>query len=65
MDFIVHGVTKSRTWMDDWTEMNWTHIGYKKGSYKFLLILVILKSETDKKFYLLDIELLSRGSISF
>ena len=56
---------KSWTWMDDWTEMNWTHIGYEKRSYKFLLILVILKSDTDKKFYLLDIELLSKGSISF
>ena len=23
----VHGVTKSRTWLNDWTEVNWTDVG--------------------------------------
>ena len=22
----IHGVTKSRTWLSDWTELNWTHL---------------------------------------
>ena len=21
---VIHGVTKSRTWLSDWTELNWT-----------------------------------------
>ena len=25
---VVHGVAKSRTWLSDWTEPNWTHICY-------------------------------------
>ena len=24
----VHGVAKSRTWLSDWTELNWTHAEY-------------------------------------
>ena len=24
----VHGVTKSRTWLSNWTELNWSHPGY-------------------------------------
>ena len=23
---VIHGVTKSRTWLSDWTELNWGHI---------------------------------------
>ena len=23
---VIHGVTKSRTWLSDWTELNWTEI---------------------------------------
>ena len=22
---VIHGVTKSRTWLNDWTELNWSH----------------------------------------
>ena len=25
---VVHGVTKSRTWLSDWTELNWTELIY-------------------------------------
>ena len=24
----IHGVTKSRTWLSDWTELNWTELNY-------------------------------------
>ena len=26
----VHGVTKSQTWLNDWTELNWTEIQYSQ-----------------------------------
>ena len=26
----VHGVTKSQTWLSDWTELNWTEIQYSQ-----------------------------------
>ena len=26
----IHGVGKSRTWLSDWTELNWSHIDYCK-----------------------------------
>ena len=29
----VHGVTKSRTWLSDWTEPNWTEWGRSKWIY--------------------------------
>ena len=25
---VIHGVTKSRTWLSDWTELNWTELNY-------------------------------------
>ena len=28
----IHGVAKSRTWLSDWTELNWTDNGYFHGS---------------------------------
>ena len=28
---VIHGVTKSRTWLSDWTELNWMHITYFKN----------------------------------
>ena len=27
----VHGVTKSRTWLSDWTELNWTELKLRSG----------------------------------
>ena len=32
----VHGITKSRTWLSDWTELNWNHMDQFYGS-KFIL----------------------------
>ena len=26
----IHGVTKSQTWLSDWTELNWTEIQYSQ-----------------------------------
>jgi len=28
----VHGVTKSQTWLSDWTELNWTEVGHNFSS---------------------------------
>ena len=25
---VVHGVTKSQTWLSDWTELNWIEVGH-------------------------------------
>ena len=30
----IHGVTKSQTWLNDWTELNWTMVAIKKF-YRF------------------------------
>ena len=30
----VHGVTKSRTWLSDWTELNWTMNAYCFGCFE-------------------------------
>ena len=27
----IHGVAKSRTWLSDWTELNWTDVAIKKN----------------------------------
>ena len=37
---VIHGATKSRTWLSDWTEMNWTSIilGQSKVGYTRWLI---------------------------
>ena len=39
----VHGVTKSQTWLSDWTELNWTDFGlhflfYLTEGYMFYLV---------------------------
>ena len=28
---VIHGVTKSRTWLNDWTELNWSLLSHKNG----------------------------------
>ena len=33
----IHGVTKSRTWLSDWTELNWTLISLHTGSLELIL----------------------------
>ena len=27
----IHGVTKSRTWLSNWTELNWKHVDISQG----------------------------------
>ena len=39
---VIHGVTKSRTWLSDWTELNWSTLPVKK---------VIKKSLPDNSFF--------------
>ena len=34
----VHGVTKSRTWLSDWTELNWTEYSSVYMYYNFFII---------------------------
>ena len=34
----VHGVTKSRTWLSDWTELNWTELSWLHGPYDLVWI---------------------------
>ena len=36
----VHGVTKSRTWLSDWTELNWGQEKYKMNLEHFLVLKV-------------------------
>ena len=33
---VVHGVTKSRTWLSDWTKLNWLHLCCRNLFYKHL-----------------------------
>ena len=35
---VIHGVTKSWTWLSDWTELNWTNAypGWKSYIYKYI-----------------------------
>ena len=33
---VIHGVAKSRTWLSDWTELNWTEHHKKSASRKML-----------------------------
>ena len=50
---VIHGVAKSRTWLSDWTELNWTethHIFFIRSSvdghlccFHVLLLLIVLK----------------------
>ena len=40
---VTHGVTKSRTWLNDWTELNWT---YLNSSQHLKLILNISRLKT-------------------
>ena len=30
---VIHGVSKSRTWLSDWTELNWTEICWQNCSF--------------------------------
>ena len=32
----VHGVAKSRTWLSDWTELNWTTEGGQESSEGYM-----------------------------
>ena len=43
----VHGVTKSRTWLSDWTELNWTEF-LPSGSFHQPLILLYLREDRMK-----------------
>ena len=33
----IHGVTKSRTWLSDWTELNWRLLTWKFGFFAFYI----------------------------
>ena len=37
---VVHGVTKSQTWLSDWTELTESH--YKEGEWMYILLTIIL-----------------------
>ena len=41
----VHGVTKSRTWLSDWTELNWQLVARKGGRYNLLACLGFTEKE--------------------
>ena len=55
----IHGVTKSRTWLSYWTELNWKKIWYiytmeyypaiKKNETWMDLEIIVLKSEISQK----------------
>ena len=34
----IHGVAKSRTWLSDWTELNWTLFLF----YRIIIIIIII-----------------------
>ena len=41
----IHGVTKSWTWLSDWTELNWTELAYSKKyseKEKYMIVLRVL-----------------------
>ena len=47
---VIHGVAKSRTWLSDWTELNWTD---NSSVYFLLLFLIPSASVTSIPFLLL------------
>ena len=42
----IHGVAKSRTWLSDWTELNWTKSYLKKNNLRDWLRVVASDKET-------------------
>ena len=40
----IHGVAKSRTWLSDWTELNWTEFLQLIFCYTYFIILLIIYS---------------------
>ena len=38
---VIHGVAKSRTWLSDWTELNWTEEEKKKGYEKIFEDIIV------------------------
>ena len=44
----IHGVTKSQTWLRDWTELNWTEVGHsfssKQQAYFYFITAVTIYS---------------------
>ena len=47
----VHGVTKSQTWLSDWTEMNWTDADdttFMEESEKLKSFLMKVKEKSEK-----------------
>ena len=55
----IHGVAKSRTWLSDWTELNWTEVvaSYSK-SLTWLSVIMFMVSLDSDKLYGLYISLL-------
>ena len=49
----IHGVTKSWTWLSDWTELNWTEVLLICG---ILYLWMVLLKFICKEFYLIDLK---------
>ena len=47
----IHGVAKSRTWLSNWTELNWTEF-IRSGNEKFLFFLIFLQKPELQDFKL-------------
>ena len=45
---VVHGVTKSRTWLSDWTELKWMGFSSTSGSKAILLLLLCPENSEQK-----------------
>ena len=38
---VIHGVAKSRTWLSDWIELNWTTLSGRQYYYYYYIIIII------------------------
>ena len=39
---VVHGVAESRTWLSDWTELNWTRLIFATAQWGYYFIIPVL-----------------------
>ena len=55
----VHGITNSRTWLSDWTEVNWDHLGqlivfpFNSSRNKWVFCLSVKSSARTLRIYLI------------
>ena len=48
---VVHGVTKSQTWLSDWNELNWTEWHVMLGISSYAYYLYIFFSELSDQIF--------------